>query len=279
MNATIRASFVALSLYASAAHAIHFDVEIGLDHGPVAGSRITTGVYGDLPFSTLPLDAATGYAVFPADFGDFEGGPKATDDPGFQAFAGTLSGAGGAKDYIGFRALGTLQQWNPLSGTWSDAAAGVGIRLYGAVPPAVSNAYLQYLINPLLAPNAAADIAYYQNGTLFSGSGVSGPAMATIDDANANGGFHAHLDWFFEGSTPGAYLLTLQLTDDRAIGGRGVYVDSEPFHVLFNYGLSPAQYDAAFLSRVTAPVPEAPAAGMLALGLLMVGALARRVRT
>ncbi|MBC7208800.1 MAG: PEP-CTERM sorting domain-containing protein [Methyloversatilis sp.] len=270
-----------LSFHVTAAHAIHFDVAIGLDQGPVAGSRITVGAYGDLPFEQLPIDVHTGYMVFPGDFGDFEGGPKSTDDPGFQAFPGSLSGASGARDFIGFKAVGTLLQWDAAGGTWSAADDGVGIRLYGAVPPAVANAYIQSLINPRLAPpGAAANFEFYSQGTLFTGAGIEGPVAATIDDANANGGFHAHLDWFIEGAAPSsAYMVTLHLTDATSIGGRGRYVDSDPFHVVFNYGLSAEQYETAFMSRVSLPVPEPSSWALMVAGLVLTTSLARRVRS
>ena len=267
MRAFFRAVVVATVFHASLAHAIHFDVEVGLNGPATPGSKLTTGIFGDLPISVLPIDVATGHSVFPADFGDFEGGPRSTDDPGFQAFAGAL----GAHDVIGFRALGTLQQWNEATGTWSDAQAGIGIRLYGGAPPAVAEAYLLALTMPQFAPpNALENYLYYNAGTLFTGSGISGPTTALIDGASATGAFHSHLDWFLEGVAPSsAYLLTLQLTDDASVGGQGIYEDSDPFHVLFNYRLTQAQYDTAFLSRVTPAVPEPSAALMLLLGLAL----------
>jgi hypothetical protein len=270
MRALFRATVVAAAVatavsHASLAHAIHFDVKVGLDGPAVPGSTLTTGFFGDLPITVLPIDVATGHSVFPADFGDFEGGPRSTDDPGFQAFAGAL----GANDVIGFRALGTLQQWDATRGTWADAQAGVGIRLYGGAPPEVAEAYLLYLTMPQFAPpDALENFLYYNAGTLFTGSGISGPSIALIDGASATGAFHSHLDWFIEGDAPAtAYMLTLQLTDDASVGGRGIYEDSDPFHIVFNYGLAQAQYDAAFLSRVTPAVPEPSAALMLMLGL------------
>lgn len=271
------------------AHALHFDVRVGTSHGPVAGSTLTVGVYGDLPYTTLPVDIHTGYVLFPGNFGDFEGGPDKTDDPGFQAFAGALSGRSGAKDFIGFKALGVLQQWDAASHTWQAADRGTGIRLFGDVPPAVANAYLQYLVNPRSAPaNALANFNYYEAGTLFTGEGIVGPAMATIDDASSTGAFHAHLDWFMEHggghAASTAYMVTLQLTDAKAIGGRGVYVDSQPFSVIFNYGLSEAAYEQAFLSRIVVPtsgdggIPPVPEPGRWALMGCGLGVLAVLVR-
>lgn len=280
----LRGLAAVLALWASSASAqsipqsIHFDVTISLDNGPVAGSRIVVGAYGDLPFASLPIDQATGHYIFPGDFGDFEGGPRATDDPGFQAFAGALSGASSARDLIGFEAIGGLAYWDPATGAWGDAADDVGIRLYGAVPPAVADAYLLYQLNPALAP-AGAVSAYqrYESGTLFTADGVVGPARAAIDDASSSGAFHAHLDWFIEGAAPaGAYLLSLRLTDGQDIGGRGRYVDSDPFYVLFNYGLSSAQYQTAFASRLMAPVPEPGSWAMMGAGLAVLAWRTRR---
>jgi hypothetical protein len=243
--------------------------------------KLIAGAFGDLPFDTQPFDHLTGHALFPGDFGDFEGGPKSTDDPGFQAFAGALSGSAGARDYIGFRALGTLQQWTPSTGDLDGGrqrcrCAPVRCGTAGRWPTPTSSRS----INPRLAPpGAVAAFNLYSAGTLFTGSGITGPVTATIDDAGSNGAFHAHLDWYIEGAAAsGAYMVTLQLTDDASIGGRGLYVDSDPFQVVFNYGLSTAQYETAFLARALAPVPE-PAAWMAMLaGLCLCAAAARRTR-
>ena len=66
-------AFGLLMLHSVSAYAIHFDVSISLDNGPVAGSKLITGAFGDLPFDTQPFDHLTGQALFPGDFGDFEG--------------------------------------------------------------------------------------------------------------------------------------------------------------------------------------------------------------
>jgi len=238
----------ALIVMASAAQAQHFDVELRTDKGPVAGSRIVTDFYGDLDLAgKLPFDAATGYRIFPAYFSDFAGGPYATANPGFQAFGGTFAPG----EEIHFRALGSLLYWTPASGQWVAAPSGVRLTLYGGIPPEV---VIGYSTNPA----AWADqYAYYQAGTRFDGQGITGPLTALIDDAKAGGSFHSHLDWKIASSTGtppvGAYLLTLELWSPTLSSGQPKYLPSQPFHVLFERGLTEAQMQAAFASRIAPP--------------------------
>ena len=99
-----------VGLMSSPVLALHFDVELKTDPGPVAGARITTDFHGDLGLAgQLPIDGETGFKIYPAYFGDLEGGPYLTDDPGFQAFAGTFVQG----EVIAFRAVGALRWWNP----------------------------------------------------------------------------------------------------------------------------------------------------------------------
>lgn len=243
-----------LALGCGMAFALHFDVLLRTSNGPVAGSRITTDFFGDLGLAgVLPVDAVTGAKIYPGYFGDLEGGPFLTDDPGFQAFAGTFL----RREEIHFRALGRLQHWDPASGRWADAPAGVTVTLYGGIPLEVIVGYTE---NPA-AWQAQYD--YYAAGTRFSRSGVEGPPAAVIDDASSSGAFHAHLDWKITaaagGEPPvGAYMVTLELwspTLDAA--GQPKYLPSEPIQVVFERGITEAQLQAAILARVQPPPPPA----------------------
>lgn len=236
----------ALSAMAGAARAQHFDVELRTDKGPVAGSRIVTDFYGDLDLAgRLPFDAVTGYRIFPAYFGDFAGGLYATANPGFQAFAGAFVQG----EEIHFRALGTLLYWTPASGKWTAAPAGVKLTLYGGIPAEV---ILGYSTDPV---RWADQYAYYQAGTRYDGQGITGPLTALIDDAKTNGTFHSHLDWKISsasGTPPvGAYMLTLELWSPTLSGGQPKYLASQPFHVIFERGITEAQMLDAFNSRVS----------------------------
>jgi hypothetical protein len=278
MRKLITIAAVAALLPGVAAGAL-YDVLVGTSAGPVPGSRLTIGFFahGGAPigggFST---DVITGYKLFPADFGDFAGGPRATDDPGFQAFAGTF----GAGELVSARGLGGLQYWAPGTAQWSAPPAGEAVRLFGAVPTdiAVAHIFCQTGDPFLCDPGLAALYPFYAQGTAFSAAGVTGPNPTIIDAASGAGSFHAHLDWFIEqpGGSPstGAYLLNLQLT------AAPKYLDSEPFSIIFNYGLTPAQFQTALLSRTELPVvvpeiPEPASAATLLAGLALLAVVAR----
>lgn len=244
-------ALLALSPWASA---VHFDVEIRTDRGPVAGSRLLTTFYGDEGLDgILPIDGQTGYQIFPGYFGDLEGGPYLTDDPGFQAFNGTLSRG----DEVHFRALGTLAWWNPSTGRWGPAPAGVSVALYGGIPNEV---IVGYTDNPAAWQD---QYAFYEAGTRFTAQGIEGPLTALIDDARSNGAFHAHLDWRIQstqGSIPvGAYMVTIELWSPTLVNGQPKYLPARPVHVVFERGITEAQMRQAIQARVSPPV--APPSG------------------
>ncbi len=254
---TVFKTLLALMLWllSAAAMAQHFDVELRTDKGPVAGSRIQTDFFGDLGLAgQLPFDAQSGYRIFPAYFGDFPGGKYKTANPGFQAFGGTfLQG-----ELIHFRALGSLLFWNPSTGKWGPAASGVKVTLFGGIPPEV---VLGYSTNPALWTD---QYAYYQAGTRFETSGISGPLTALIDDVKVGGSFHSHLDWKISntsGNPPvGAYMVTLELWSPTLVGGQPKYLASQPFHVIFEAGINAAQMEQAFAARITPPCEGQPLA-------------------
>lgn len=235
--------------------AVHFDVEIRVDRSAPASSRLSTAFYGDIDLGgALPIDAQTGFKIYPGYFGDLEGGPYLTDDPGFQAFAGALSPG----DLIHFRALGTLAWWNPATGRWGPAPAGVSVTLFGGVPNEVIVGYTE---NPAAWRDA---YSFYEAGTRFTASGVEGPLTALIDDARSNGAFHAHLDWKIraaQGVPPaGAYLVTIEIWSPTLAGGRQKYLPAEPIHVVFERGISEAQLRQAIQARISPPADVPPAA-------------------
>jgi len=253
--------------------AVHYDVEIRTSVGPVTGSRILTDFYGDLDLAgRLPIDNLTGHKIYPGYFDDLEGGPNMTDDPGFQAFSGTFSRG----EEIHFRALGTLEYWDAGSASWTTASADSTIKLYGGIPTDVA---MNYLLQPY-DPAAAAAYAYWAAGTLFTADGIAGPVSAVIDDAKSDGAFHAHLDWALTNiSLTGVYLVTLQLWSPVQVGGTAKYLDSDPFMVIFkSAGVADGVLADALDARLAAPVPEPETWAMLALGLPLVGWLAKRRR-
>lgn len=243
----------ALAFVAAPAHALHSDVEIYTTAGPVAGSRLQVRFGGDrtlLVNGVEAFDYQTGFGIWPADLRDIPGGAFATDDPGFQAFAGTLLPG----EKLFYRPLGTALHWSPATRAWGTAPAGAAIRIEGTVPEDVA-------IDALVFGDPAALQLYdfYSTPTYITGSGIQGPLTKMIDQASGTGAFHTHLNWFLEapgggtGGPDGAYMVQLQLTDPT-----GKYLDSQPFNVLFNSGLSTADYTAAFLDRIQAPALPDP---------------------
>jgi hypothetical protein len=217
--------------------------------------------------------SSTGLKVYRADFGDFPGGPRATDDPGFRALPGTLPPG----QLLYARGEGVLQYRSGPGGAWGAPPAGELIRLQGAVPTDIAIAYLYCEIgDPVLCnPGLAAQYPFYAQGTAFSGSGISGPNPTIIDAISPQGELHAHLDWFIEGRqgvlpSIGAYMITLRLSTNG-----GALADSNPFHILFNHQLSAADF-AASAAQVTIGFPignpvvvPVPAAGLLVPGGLL----------
>lgn len=261
-----------LCLPASFAFGAGYDVLVGQSGGALTAGYYTHG--GVPPAGGFGFDYVANRNLYTADFGDFAGGPRKTDDPGFQAFAGTLAGG----TLVSVRGVGNLQVWTPSAPVWNSAAAGTFVRLDGAVPTDIATAYLFCQIGDefLCDPGLAAQFPFYEQGTRFTGSGIGGPNPALIDDAAPNGSFHAHLDWSIEktGGTPdpAAYLVSFTL----AAPG---YVESTPVSMLFNYGLTAPQFQAAYASRATAPLPAIPEPGawaMLALGSVLVARAAAR---
>lgn len=241
-------------LWAPLAWAVHFDIELRTDRGPVAGARITTDFYGDLTewAGNLPIDAETGQKIYPGYFGDLEGGPYLTDDPGFQAFAGTFVRG----ELVAYRALGTLRWWNPATGRWGAAPQGIEVVLYGNIPIEVE---IGYDTDPAAW---AEQYAYYSGGTRYHATGVSGPLSAFIDDAKTGGSFHAHLDWKITAparAAPnvGAYMVTLQFWSSAQAGGQQKYLPSTPVQIIFERGISEAQMRTAIQARIAARPPDA----------------------
>lgn len=268
MNRTFSRMILAIVAVAPlTAYSASYDILVG-----VADRRLTAGFFahGSFPPGTeFATDRLTGQPLFPADFGDFAGGLQATNDPGFQSFAGTLAPG----TIVSVQGIGALEYWNPSSLSWTAPSGGEQIRLHGAVPTDIAVAYAFCQSGGLLCdPGLAAQYPFYAQGTAFSANGVSGPNPTIIDDADASGAFHAHLDWFIErpanlAPTTGAYLVTFSLVADG-------YLASDPVKTIFNYGLSDAQYQLAFASRIQ-PVPEPSRMLLMLAGLAFLVAWVR----
>ena len=254
LRSAAAAAAAALSFEAAA---VHFDVELRTVPGPVAGARITTDFFGDLDLAgKLPIDGETGFKIYTGYFGDIEGGPFLTDDPGFQAFAGTFL----RDEIVSFRALGRLRYWQPQTRRWSAAPQGVEVLLYGNIPIEVE---IGFDSDPAAWRE---QYEFYRGGTRFGAAGIGGPLTAIIDAARRNGTFHAHLDWKIvapEGAVPpvGAYMVTLQFWSSAQAAGQAKYQPSEPIQIIFERGISEAELAEALRSRVDARPPAAQGQG------------------
>ncbi len=279
LSGLVSAALLSLT-FAAPVVAQHLDVRVDTSNGPVAGSTITTDVYGDVDWflanvGSLPYAHATGRLIVPGNFGDAAGGPFSTDNPGFQSFRGDF----GAGEEMWFRVAGTLQYLAPGASDWVAAAPGGGIRLYGSIPDDIVFAYVYDGLR-------GDEYFFYEGGTFFTGAGIQGPTMAPIGAASALGAMHYHLDWYLEGtarSNTGTYLIEMQLFSSAKAGGADKYLPSETFHILFNHGVTTEQYADALktltVAPVAAPVPEPASVAMGALGgLLLAGQVARRRR-
>lgn len=239
IGAIAAAAVIALTPSAHAQHTHAGDIQPG-----IAAGKITIGGGAETQFGT-------GYQIFEGSFGM----PQAlsgqirwvTDDPGFDTGEPGPMQPG---DNLSFRGLGGLKYWN--GSNWVAASP--------------QNEFVRVV-----------DTSFPANQINILTSGVMG-GTGQIDVADAEGAIHQHIDFFLINNAnaaadfgspvaTGAYLIELQLTTTTLDGGAPRYLDSDPFLIAFNRGLS----DEAFEASVHAlAVPEPSAALMLlpALGLI-----------
>lgn len=241
----------------------HFDAIVSLTPPATSGARIEVDIA-----NSFPRDFASKRVLVPANFGDFAGGPYKTDDPGWVVIAGGLLPG----EALCYRALGQLQFWDNALQRWTTAAPRAEtVRLFGEVPGEV------------LLRNDPAEIAHYQQGTVWTIDGLAGPREAVIQVADSSGAVHAHLDFCVQDATGdctlpglghsgapsvGAYLIELQLFVAVVEGGRAKYRSSNPLFIVLNRGLSTADFQRAVKSR-TAPPPTVPSQQLPAAGILI----------
>lgn len=238
----------------------HFDLDIKINPPASNGGKILID-----PALDFPLNINTGSTVVPADFGDFAGGPHKTDDPGWKVTAGDLL----AGENLWFRALGILRYWDPIKETWGEPPNNERVRYFGATPAEV---FLR---------NDPDELAFYQEGTIWTTTGLTGPTESPIDQAAADGSIHTHLDFCVEAEhgdcsqsgvghtgnpSIGAYLIEVQLFSDA--GSKGKYIKSRPIQLVLNNGLVDDQCGTA-IAALTQPSATDTSVALPAAGILI----------
>jgi hypothetical protein len=249
-----------LAAFAPGLQAVHLDVELRGGNDKVdIGFCMTAGVGCDLPGAlkqlglpdgTLPIDWATGRMMFAADLDDFPR-PNETANPGFQAVGGALI----PQELIRYEALDGLQYWDPDQRIWRPSDATTQIRLFGGLEARTiireDRSHCEGLL--ICIPKEIIETVYDEGSTTYQASGIGNASSLIVDNANASGAFHTHLDWFLEntageaGGPRGAYLVAMRLWSDRRSQ------PSEPFLIAFNNGLPAQEFVAALSARMEDP--------------------------
>ncbi len=251
---------LAFATFAPGLQAVHLDVELrgGNDKLDI-GFCMTAGVGCDLPGAlkqlglpdgTLPIDWATGRMMFAADLDDFPR-PNETANPGFQSVGGALI----PQELIRYEALDGLQYWDPDQRNWRPSDPTTQIRLFGGLEARTIVREDRSHCGGLLIciPKEIIETVYDEGSTTYQASGIGNAGSLIVDNANASGAFHTHLDWFLEstsgeaGGPRGAYLVAMRLWSDKRSQ------PSEPFLIAFNNGLTGQEFVAALSARIEDP--------------------------
>lgn len=184
----------------------------------------------------------TGYAIFEGSFTTLLAGPRwRTTNPGFDSAAGTFQ----PTDMGYFSVWGTLAFWDGDS--WESS---------------VPNGEVIVIRDSL-----------DETVTVSTTGTVSTPDFTGfISDGGATGSIHQHISFTLQttplGTQPavGAYRIGLQITSPQ-------YESSDPFYLVLNRGMGSEAFEESVHALA---VPEPGTYAMMALGLGMVGFLARR---
>jgi hypothetical protein len=226
--------FAAVTAAANAQHA-HSDVDAVIENGQFVFEAASIIVDG-----SGYLAGSTGSPLFEAEFGAEFGDPaNGTEDPGFVVDDGSFN----AGDYLAFEVVNTLSYWDGIN--WSSSTAG-------------SESLL------------VADVLGTTTTTVTGSSIIN--AIGLVDQADAEGGVHSHLDFEIDlAAASGAYLLELALLgfSDQALTDL-IVPASGSFFIAFNYGMDEELFEAGVDALGVSEVPLPAAWLFLASG---VGAL------
>lgn len=235
------ALFTTISVTANAQHA-HSDVDAVIESGQFEFEGFSLAVNGS-GYLINDIGSPVYEAEFGAEFGDPANG---TEDPGFAIDDGSFN----AGDYLAFEVVNTLSYWDGLS--WSASTPGSESLFITDVSGTATTAVTDTLIsNPI----------------------------GLIDQADAEGGVHSHLDFEIDlAAAAGAYLLEVTLLgfSDQALTNQIVSA-SDSFYIAFNYGLDDAIFETGIdaLGVTEVPVPAAWIFLTSGLGMLLLG---RRIK-
>jgi len=199
-----------------------------------------------------------GLIVFEGTFPDSGIFARRTSNPGFASERDpeTMVGGIGPGDLIGYNVLDRLYYW---SGTDFASPGSAFITIENALEP-----------DTTVSGSSGVQLA----------SLTSSPFTNVIGAAAGNGDFHSHVNFELGPSSAafGAYGLVLSLSTDEP----GI-ADSDRFGILFNYGLTEAQYESgvtAFNNLLNSSAVPEPSTYLLvtlgAVGLLFAGWRSRR---
>ncbi|MEO0972727.1 MAG: hypothetical protein AAFX85_06490 [Pseudomonadota bacterium] len=171
-----------------------------------------------------PIDVETGRVIYTSDFGDLNGGPHETNNPGYDTQDGVLL----PDSLLGVEGTGVLLFWD--GSDWLAADPGVSLTIFDALGSA----------------------------TVFTGAGVTNP-RGYIDLVSGNGNLHTHIDMVVNDTAPtGAYLLSLSLFGETSLSDpTPPYDPSAPFTFIINRGLTDPMFQQAVDARIS-PQAQVP---------------------
>jgi len=175
---------------------------------------------------------------------------------------------------------GVFEQFTTNPGFGSEAAEGLGINPndeidYNVLGPLMYHDGSSFAPVPFGAMLTITDNPF---GTLVVDDSTSGPVTGPgiIGAADGSGDFHTHVTFLLGPQsldTPehGAYGILMDLeTDEPGIA------NSDPFFIVFNFGLDEVVFEGAVEDFATAVVPEPSSIALAAIGCFAIVGVARR---